>query len=178
MGLNLSQLENVKYQGKKVISRCPACGEMGNDRKGNHLFIEPGGRFGCVVYPGTDGHQHRQRIFELIGMKSSGKTGFAIRKPMELLSKGKVIQKDILGHLGRFQMTPARKEANNNQDKNINQKEPKTSVPPVPKESLHLYSPSELEMLDGIDVESLKQIDEIKHMFNGTVARVADPKPY
>lgn len=177
MGLDLAQLECVKHQGKKIIARCPACAEAGNDRKGEHLFIEPGGRFGCVVYPGAEGHQHRQRIFELIGIKSSGDKGFTIRKPSGCNSKDNVIQKDILGRLGRMPMTHARKEKQTNEPEIIIPKETKPSVPAVPEESLHLYSPAELEMLDGINVESLKQIDEVKRMFNGTVVNVTDTKP-
>jgi len=177
MGLDLAKLEHVKHQGKKIIARCPACAESGNDRKGEHLFIEPGGRFGCVVYPGAEGNQHRQRIFELVGIKASNDNGFTIRKPSNSNSKDKVIQKNILGRLGRMPMTLAREEKQDNAQEIIIPKETKTRVPAVPEESLHLYSPAELEMLDGIDMKSLKQIDEVKRMFNGTVVSVTDTKP-
>ncbi len=56
MGLDLSQLKHVKNLGSKVIARCPACAEKGKDRKGEHLFIEAGGRFGYTGQnpaPGT-----------------------------------------------------------------------------------------------------------------------------
>jgi len=174
MGLNLLQLKNVKHQGVKMTARCPACDEKGNDRKGEHLFIEPGGRFGCVIYPGHNGHGHRQRIFELVGIKTSHDKGFSIRKPESPVPNERIIQKDILGRLGRIKTTHARKELTEQQKQDINEKEHPTGVPPVPKESLHLYSPDELERLNGIDLESLKQIDELKRMFNGTVVSVTD----
>ena len=177
MGLDLSQLENVKYQGSKVIARCPACAETGNDRKGEHLFIEPGGRFGCVVNPGSDGYTHRKRIFELVGIKSTDASGFNIRKPLSPASNEKIIQKDILGHLGHIKSTHARKELSDQAQQNKNVKESTISVPDVPKESLYSYSPNELEMLQGIDAESLKKIDEVKNMFNGTVVGVTDQNP-
>ena len=55
--------------------------------------------------------------------------------------------------------------------------EPLNSVPSVPETSRHLYSPNELEMLNGIDAESLQRIDEVKRLFNGTVVGVIDRKP-
>ena len=65
--LDLDKLEKVHERGGKYIARCPACAEGGNDRKGEHLFIASDGRFGCVQFPGSDGEQHRKRIFELVG---------------------------------------------------------------------------------------------------------------
>jgi len=176
MGLDLSQLEKVKNQGSKVIARCPACAEASNDRKGEHLFIEPGGRFGCVVYPGSEGHIHRQRIFELVGIQSSNINGFNIRQPLFLASGEKVIQKDILGRWGHIKSTHARNDFNN-QSQHNSVKESTKSVPAVPNENLHSYSTNELEMLKGIDEESLKKIDEVKHMFNGTVVGVTAQNP-
>ena len=177
MGLDLSKLENVKEHGSKVIARCPACAETGNDRKGEHLFIEQGGRFGCVVFPGHEGHKHRQRIFELAGIKTGVPTGFKIRKPLSRSPDNKTIQKDILGRLGHVQSTHARKTFDEPIPKKENLDEPINSVPAVSENSRHLYSPSELEMLQGIDAESLQRIDEVKRIFNGTVVSVTDTKP-
>jgi hypothetical protein len=67
MGLDIFKLEKLKEAGSKLIAQCPACAEEGKDRKGEHLIVWPGGRFGCVAYPEDDGHEHRQRIFELVG---------------------------------------------------------------------------------------------------------------
>jgi len=177
MGLDFSKLEKVKYHGSKVIARCPACAEVGNDRKGDHLFIEPGCRFGCVVFSGTEGRNHRQRIFELAGIKTGVPKGFKVRNPLSPVSEKKIIRKDILGRLGHIKSTHARNELTNPLSKNKNQDAFINSVPAVPEDSQSPFSPDELEMLRGIDLESLKRIDEVKRLFNGTVASVTDTKP-
>ena len=110
MGLDLSKLEKIRHRGSTIIARCPACAEYGNDRKGEHLFIEPGGRFGCVVCSGTDGQEHRQRIFKLIGIKEEIQNGFKVKR-QTFDSKENVIQRDILGRLGRVKSTHTRKES-------------------------------------------------------------------
>jgi len=171
MGLDLSKLENVKHHGAKVIARCPACAETGTDRKGEHLFIEPSGRFGCVVLPGADGHKHRQRIFELVGIKTNVPSGFTIRKATS--PSDQPIKKDILGRLGHIQSTHARKVIDATPLIKEISSEPLTAVPET---SQHFYSPNELEMLQGIDAESLQRIDEVKRLFNGTVVSVVDRK--
>jgi hypothetical protein len=66
--LNIDLLENVRPASTGRTARCPACSELGEDKKGNHLWIGSDGRFGCVTNPGGDGHSHRQRIFELAGI--------------------------------------------------------------------------------------------------------------
>ena len=65
ISLNLERIEKLKSRGHKWEGQCPACSENGNDRSGNHLVILPDGKFGCVANP--QDHQHRQRIFELVG---------------------------------------------------------------------------------------------------------------
>lgn len=177
MGIDLSKLENIKQHGLKVIARCPACAETGNDRKGEHLFIEQSGRFGCVVFPGTDGHKHRQRIFELIGIKTGVPSGFKIRKTSSLTSSGQPLQKDILGHLGHIQSTHARKAIDEPPTTEQQTSEPLNSVPAVPQDNQFCFTPDEMEMLKGIDIESLKRIDDVKRLFNGTVISVIDQKP-
>jgi hypothetical protein len=67
MSLNIEKLENVNYQDKRIIARCPACAEYGNDNKGDHLSIDKEGRFCCAVYTGDEGAEHRKRIFALVG---------------------------------------------------------------------------------------------------------------
>jgi hypothetical protein len=69
MSLDLTKLENVRTHGGKTIARCPACAEQGMDESGEHLIIQPDGRFGCVVHPGPDGKPHRQRIAKLAGAR-------------------------------------------------------------------------------------------------------------
>ncbi len=178
MGLDLSKLEKVKYHGSKVIARCPACAENGNDHKSEHLFIEPGGRFGCVVFPGNEGRKHRQRIFELAGAKENTQDGFKVKKSLpSIVSEQEAIQKNILGRLGHFKSTHARKAI----EKPVLQKEKRdeslNSVPAVPETNLYLYSPNEQEILHGVDTESLQRIDEVKRLFNGMVVSVLDRKP-
>ena len=136
MGLDLSRLEKVKRRGSSVIARCPACAENGNDRKGEHLLINDAGQFGCVLFPGQSGQQHRQRIFELVGIKETSGKVFEIRKPPPLASRAMVIQKDILGHLGRIQSTHARKIFKNclNENEHRTQEEPLNTVPSVPEQ--------------------------------------------
>jgi hypothetical protein len=73
MKLDVDQLENVKFQGGNLIARCPACAEEGGDRKGVHLCIKENGEgpFGCVVYSGSEGAEHRKRIWALAGSATS-----------------------------------------------------------------------------------------------------------
>lgn len=73
-GLETARLEKVRRVGDKTVARCPACAEQGMDEKGQHLFIAPDGRFGCVLHPGELGHAHRSRIFAMVGRDSGGKT--------------------------------------------------------------------------------------------------------
>jgi hypothetical protein len=103
MSLNLDRLEKVKERGNFTIARCPACAEEGHDRKGEHLFISDAGKFGCVLYPGEEGKEHRQRIFALVGVNDPPWKGIEVKKPSSSFTVGhKVIQRDILGHLGRL----------------------------------------------------------------------------
>ncbi|MFZ4779643.1 MAG: hypothetical protein ACOYM3_30135, partial [Terrimicrobiaceae bacterium] len=69
--LDVTKLENVRTGEGKTIARCPACAESGGDNKGDHLFIAPDGRFGCVKYPGPDGVEHRSRIFAQVGKREA-----------------------------------------------------------------------------------------------------------
>ena len=69
MSLDLTRLENVHEEGGKALARCPACAERGMDTSGEHLIIQPDGRFGCVVHPGPGGKPHRQRIAKLAGTR-------------------------------------------------------------------------------------------------------------
>jgi 5S rRNA maturation endonuclease (ribonuclease M5) len=66
--LDLSKLHRPRIKGGKTIAQCPACAETGGDTSADHLFINADGKFGCVLYPSTDGDQHRKRIFELVGL--------------------------------------------------------------------------------------------------------------
>lgn len=66
--LDLSRLDNVKRRGRKTTAACPACREAGQDKVGDHLVIFEDGKFGCVLFPGASGRDHRKRIAELVGL--------------------------------------------------------------------------------------------------------------
>lgn len=132
MGLDISKLEKVRQNGPNIIARCPACAEDGNDRKGEHLFINDKGKFGCVRHPGIEGSAHRRRIFELIGIKDDS---FKVRTALPPATGISVIQKDVLGHLGRFSQTHARKnfELPHEEDNCIDRGSKHVSDPSVPE---------------------------------------------
>jgi hypothetical protein len=135
MGIDVTKLEKARRQGLNTIARCPACAEAGGDRKGEHLFINDKGQFGCVLYPEESGQAHRQRIFELVGVKEGPVKSFEVRKPLSTSKEPTVIQKDILGTLGTHVFNPrvielegVNREKNNNKQENTN-----GAVPSVPE---------------------------------------------
>jgi hypothetical protein len=68
MSLDIKKLENVQTKTNgKIIARCPACAVSGGDEKGEHLFVNTDGRFGCVVHQGNKAHN--KTIFALVGVK-------------------------------------------------------------------------------------------------------------
>ncbi len=168
MGLDTNKLEKVKHVGQKIIARCPACAKEGHDQTGDHLFIEPSGKFGCIVYPGIEGTQHRKKIFKLVGIRNSCHKIFSVRMPV--LQKEEETIPNILGRLGHLSSTYVRsvtKEIFKEVDK-----ESKTTVPDVPELSSFTYE--EKKLLTGIGQKDLKQIAEIKRIFNGKIVHVTD----
>ena len=99
MGIDIGKLENVTRIATKTIARCPACAEKGQDNKGEHLFIDTSGRFGCVVHPGTEGNNHRKRVFELVGREDAQVRPFHIYRPVVSFTQPTI--NNILGRLGR-----------------------------------------------------------------------------
>ncbi len=206
--LDINQLSKVKYYGGKIIAQCPACAEEGRDQKGQHLFVTPKGEFGCVLYPGDLGHGHRQKIHALVGIKEKhigrknvmsshkrNKSPMSI-KPAEK-PKPMVIQKNILGHLGRLNETHARKEVVVNTTTSSLQRNSADTVPNVPENAekilskklgldfvikdncVHfedgvIYKLEEIQRIQDIDDESLKKIHHIKKLFNGNVVAVSE----
>jgi len=82
MSLDLTRLENVKEGRVKTIAACPACRELGSDKKGNHLSILDDGRFNCIVNQGDAGAEHRRRIMQLAGGdkgRAKGHYGYSAR---------------------------------------------------------------------------------------------------
>jgi hypothetical protein len=108
MSLDINKLELVKHTSGKIIAQCPACANEGQDQTGNHLFIDSEGRFGCVVYPGKTGDQHRKKIFELVGIRKYTSRAFTVKEPS--LPDNKIIIPSILGRLGRLSFTSKQKE--------------------------------------------------------------------
>lgn len=66
--IDLDKLENVHPNGDRHKAQCPACAEEGGDDSGNHLIVYEDGRFGCVMFQGDEGKEHRRRILELAGL--------------------------------------------------------------------------------------------------------------
>lgn len=126
MALNIKKLENVKFQQGKIIAQCPACAEMGQDNKGEHLFINDEDKFGCVVYPDESGVEHRKRIFALVGTKETSKCINVRKKNVE---QCEIVIPDILGRLGRRRDISEEREETN---KNITPSTPLNTVPEVP----------------------------------------------
>lgn len=76
MSLDTARLEAVRpLAGGGLQARCPACAEQGADTAGEHLRVQPDGRFGCCVHPKD--RDHRKRIFALAGAVGSRK--FTVR---------------------------------------------------------------------------------------------------
>jgi hypothetical protein len=70
--IDINKLEKVKHQSSgRIVARCPACAEDGSDKTGNHFFMSQDGKFGCCIYSGPEGKDHRKRIFALVGIKDS-----------------------------------------------------------------------------------------------------------
>ena len=68
ISLDLARLENVKHlDGGSIRAACPACRAAGSDKSGNHLLIQPDGKFGCATHP--DDQEHRKEIFRLAGTR-------------------------------------------------------------------------------------------------------------
>jgi hypothetical protein len=101
MSLDLKKLEKVvdlADGGKRA--RCPACAELCQDKKGEHLRIYPNGKFGCCVYQGDQAH--RKRIYALAG----GRSQQGIKVRVTTAGAGKPTQCDILGRLERLFPNP------------------------------------------------------------------------
>jgi len=139
MGLNIEKLENVKYKGSRIIARCPACAEQGNDNKGEHLSIDEQGRFSCVINPGGAGADHRRRIFAMIGIKDGNNNSYSSQQNKVIKVKkvdrntGNVIKSNILGRLGRVYQT-LKKHNENDIKEHIYNKDFEKGVPSVPND--------------------------------------------
>jgi len=133
MGIMIQHLENVKYYNTKIIARCPACAEQGRDRKGEHLVIFSDGRFACAINPGVGGHEHRKKIYALVGLKNKTWSTCTIKPKKERLRGERILQDDVLGHLGHLFSILSPEKSN----KLIYKKDSEKSVPDVPKQTLY-----------------------------------------
>jgi hypothetical protein len=66
--LDFSRLENVRERGNRIISRCPACAEIGGDKQHDNLMVFESGLFACAAYQGD--REHSSRILQLAGAKT------------------------------------------------------------------------------------------------------------
>ena len=65
MSLDSTRLEKVRQRSGKLLARCPACAEMGEDRKCDNLMIWETGAYKCIK--ADVGTPHHKRIWELAG---------------------------------------------------------------------------------------------------------------
>ena len=137
MSINIEKLENVNDKGSRIIARCPACAEQGNDNKGEHLSIDDQGRFSCVMYSGAAGAGHRKRIFAMIGINGGNNNSYSSQQAKVIKVKkvnrntGNIIKSNILGHLGRVKQT-LKKHNENDIKERIYNKDFEKGVPSVP----------------------------------------------
>lgn len=133
MTLDITKLENVKREQSKTTARCPACSEIGQDKKGEHLFIDEEGRFGCIVYPDEAGKEHRKRIFTLVGIKTTER--YITVKNNDNKQTGVIIL-DVLGRLGRQKNSLSKKTEIPDVFSNKLETDYKNSVPSVPNKDV------------------------------------------
>jgi hypothetical protein len=66
--IDITRLKKIKRIGTKLTAQCPACNAAGNDRKGEHFFMNTAdGKFGCGALPGNA--EHRREIFAWAGIR-------------------------------------------------------------------------------------------------------------
>jgi hypothetical protein len=110
MSLDVNKLEKVREVGNGTLqARCPACAEAGQDRKGEHLRIQPDGKFGCCVFP--QDRLHRKRIFALAGDNQPR----VIKVRVQRAKTATAIKDSVLGRLGRVFTSPAATTENKDQ---------------------------------------------------------------
>jgi hypothetical protein len=188
MSLDMSRLENVKNKGNQTVARCPACAELGQDKKGNHLIINPDGRFACVRYPGESGREHRQIIFRLVGIREPIKKKVNIKLASQASQESLNIKmNDVLGHIGRHFQSHLKKAVNSKIDKidelmrmyeeilfgtdhgNIRQKEKRFS-----DKWDQIKNEDREQLVDRLFEASLlpEQVRQVREMFNGKIVRL------
>ncbi|MFH1309066.1 MAG: hypothetical protein ABIH85_00110 [Candidatus Omnitrophota bacterium] len=118
MSIDISKLENVRNAGNKTVARCPACAELGQDKKGNHLVINSDGKFACVMFQGVSGHEHRKRIFRLVGIKEPSKNTITVKQVSQAShDKPEIVMDDVLGRIGRIFLSYPKKQEESKVDK-------------------------------------------------------------
>jgi hypothetical protein len=118
MSIDMSKLENIKSKGEKIIARCPACAETGQDKKGNHLIINNDGKFACVMFPGSSGYKHRKRIFQLTGIIDPPKNIISVKEASQAShTESDVMMDDVLGRIGHHFLSHYKKPYENKIDK-------------------------------------------------------------
>lgn len=78
--LDLAKMEKVRQQGTRILARCPACAELGEDRKGDNLTVFENGVYACAKRQGD--REHGKRILQLVGIRRRGQAPLASRLAM------------------------------------------------------------------------------------------------
>jgi hypothetical protein len=185
MSLIVYKLQNVQTRGKRMTARCPACAEIGADKKGEHLVINDQGQFGCVVYPGHSpaARDHRGRIFALCGDRrikpliiqraEGGSTPGRLGRPFQSHHPGEPIKTGLLGRLGRaFESRSEVGKINHGILPVEKQTETETGVLPVlnPLETPNRQlTAQELSVLGRAAMENDPLVIMAINLFNGTI---------
>jgi hypothetical protein len=157
MSIDMSKLENVKNKGEKIIARCPACAETGQDKKGDHLIINNDGKFACVMFQGSSGQKHRKRIFQLTGIIDSPKNIISVKEASQAShTEPDVIINDVLGRVGHHFLSHYKKSDKSTTDKLVRLYEEINTVPDHAKRKMkgQLFT-DWWEKLEGADRKEL-----------------------
>lgn len=82
MPLDRQKLDIVREENGCIYARCPACAELGEDRKKQHLVIFEDGAYYCHKYGDDD--EHKQRIWQLAGLHNKKQNGALVAIPRYL----------------------------------------------------------------------------------------------
>lgn len=106
MSLADGKLACVRQRNGRIIARCPACAEIGEDNHADNLRIWPSGAYKCIKYP--KGSLHNKRILKLAGAKpTKARPMIKTRPPTMVKSSPPVLP--LLRHLSVAEMAQIQK---------------------------------------------------------------------
>ena len=112
ISLDKARLENVKHlDGGAIRAACPACRKAGSDKSGEHLLIQPGGKYGCAANPND--REHRQEIFRLAGIKTAPAINSSAKPAKPTIKKEFVCAYDYQDASGKLLFQVERYKTNN-----------------------------------------------------------------